>query len=96
VKHWHNLWMLIWHMMWGAKFDNKVPDLAKTYKILPRTNVLGLIEKLQRATSDNVQHDYQWLCNCGASQRRVNLRNCDGPRFLTAIKYCEYGVIHSG
>ena len=62
-KHWHDLTMHIWLSMWGAKFDNKVPDLAEMYKSLPRTNVLGLIEKLQRATSDAVQRDYQWLCN---------------------------------
>ena len=29
LKHWHDLTMLIWLMMWGAKFDNKVPDLAE-------------------------------------------------------------------
>jgi hypothetical protein len=50
-------------MMWAAKFDNKVPDLAEQYKLLPRTNVLGVIEKLQRATSEALQYDYQWLCN---------------------------------
>jgi hypothetical protein len=63
LYHWHDLTMQIWRMMWGAKFDNKVPELAKTFELLPRTNVLGLIEKLQRATSDVMQHDYQWLCN---------------------------------
>ena len=62
LKHWHDLMMQIWRMTWGAKFEDKVPDLAKTYT-LPRTNVLGLIEKLQRATTDTVQRDYQWLCN---------------------------------
>jgi hypothetical protein len=63
LKHWQDLTMHIWLMMWGAKFDDKVPDLARAYKLLPRTNVLGLIEKLQRATDDTVQRDYQWLCN---------------------------------
>jgi hypothetical protein len=63
LKHWHDLTMQIWRMMWGAKFDNKVPELAKMYELLPRTNVLSLIEKLERATSDTVQRDYQWLCN---------------------------------
>ncbi len=63
LKHWHDLTMQIWLMMWGAKFDNKVPDLAKTYELFPRSNILGQIEKLHRATSDSVQRDYQWLCN---------------------------------
>jgi hypothetical protein len=63
LKHWQDLTVQIWLMMWGAKFDDKVPDLARAYKLLPRTNVLGLIEKLQRATDDTVQRDYQWLSN---------------------------------
>jgi SEC-C motif len=63
LMHWHELRMQIWRMMWGRKFDDKVPDWAKRSELLPRTNVLGLIEKLQRATSDLLQRDYQWLCN---------------------------------
>jgi hypothetical protein len=63
VDHWHSLTKQIFQMMWGSKFDDKVPDWTEFSKILPRTNVLGLIEKLQRATSDTLQQDYQWLCN---------------------------------
>jgi SEC-C motif len=63
VAHWHELRMQIWRMMWGGRFDDKVPDWKKWSELLPRTNVLGLIEKLQRATSDLLQRDYQWLCN---------------------------------
>jgi hypothetical protein len=63
LKHWQDLTILIWRTMWGAKFDDKVPDLAEACKSLPRTNVIGLIDKLHRATSDAVQRDYQWLCN---------------------------------
>ena len=61
-EHWHRLTSQVYKMVWGAKFDNKVPDLAKTYQI-PRPNVLTLIEKLGRATENPVQQDYQWLCN---------------------------------
>jgi len=63
LRHWQDMTTQIWQMMWGAKFDQKVPDLAKAYAALPRTNVLSLIEKFQRATSQPVQRDYQWLCN---------------------------------
>ena len=63
ITHWHQLTRLIWRMVWAAKFDSKVPDLAKKFEGLPRTNVLGYIEKLQRATSAVLQRDYQWLCN---------------------------------
>jgi hypothetical protein len=62
LDHWQDLTALIWQMMWGGRFDNKVPELQLNEK-LTRTNVLGLIDKLQRATSGTLQHDYQWLCN---------------------------------
>ena len=63
LAHWNDLTVQIWQMMWGGKFDNRVPDLPKMSEKLARTNVLGLIEKLQRATSGTLQRDYQWLCN---------------------------------
>jgi hypothetical protein len=63
LEHWEALTLQIWQMMWGGKFDNKVPDLPKMPERLQRTNVLGSIEKLQRVTSATLQSDYQWLCN---------------------------------
>jgi len=63
IRHWHDLVHEIYKMLWGAKFDQKVPDLAKTYGQLQRSNVLTQIEKLARVTDRAVQRDYQWLCN---------------------------------
>jgi hypothetical protein len=59
----HGLIVYIYKMQWGAKFDNKVPDLNKAYERLPRINVLTQLEKLARATDYPLQRDYQWLCN---------------------------------
>ena len=63
VEHWDDLTRQIFKMMWSSKFDNKVPEFAKLSESLSRTNVLGLIEKLQRATSVPIWQDYEWLCN---------------------------------
>lgn len=63
LAHLRDMNMQIWSMMWGGKFDNRVPDWARWSELLPRANVLGLIDKLGRATSDLVQRDYQLLCN---------------------------------
>ena len=63
LAHWKDLTVQIWQMMWAGKFDNRRSDLPKMSEKLARTNVLGLIEKLQRATSGTLQRDYQWLCN---------------------------------
>jgi hypothetical protein len=62
-QHLRDLSIQIWTMMWGGKFDNRVPDWVGWSKLLPRANVLGLIDKLTRATSELVQRDYQLLCN---------------------------------
>ena len=63
VSHWHRLTLEIYKMVWGNKFDNRVPDLQKIYGALTRSNILTQIEKLARATDDPLQIDYQWLCN---------------------------------
>jgi hypothetical protein len=62
--------MQIWQMMWGAKFDNRVPDLAKMHESLPRSNILGMIEKLDKATSVALQRDYQW-CPSSDNLRQI-------------------------
>jgi len=63
LQHWHKLTLQLYKMVWGAKFDSKVPDLEKVYRTFPRMNVLTQIEKLARVAADPVQQDYQWLCN---------------------------------
>jgi hypothetical protein len=62
-RHYYELTKLIYTMLWSAKFDKKVPELAQTYGKIERTNVLTLIDKLAQATSGAVHEDYQWLCN---------------------------------
>jgi hypothetical protein len=59
----NNLMIEINKMLWGAKFDDRVPDLQETYGKLQRTNVLTQIEKLARVTDCPLHKDYQWLCN---------------------------------
>ena len=44
VKHWQTLAHEIYKMLWGAKFDDKVPDLARVYGKFQRTNVQTQIE----------------------------------------------------
>jgi hypothetical protein len=58
-----NLMTEINKMLWGSKFDDRVPDLQKIYGKLQRTNVLTQIGKLARATEYPLHRDYQWLCN---------------------------------
>jgi hypothetical protein len=63
LQLWDKFIREIYKMMWGAKFDRNVPELAKRWAVFPRTNILSHIEKLARATKEPVQEDYQWLCN---------------------------------
>jgi hypothetical protein len=63
VAHHDNLMIEINKMLWGSKFDDRVPDLQKTYSKLQRTNVLTQIDKLGRVTDYPLLKDYQWLCN---------------------------------
>ena len=50
-------------MVWGGKFDKKLPNLAEQFRELQRTNILTQIEKLDRVTDSSIQGDYHWLCN---------------------------------
>jgi hypothetical protein len=50
-------------LTWGAKFDERAPELKRLWGRVSRSNVLGQVEKLGRATSGDLQADYQWLCN---------------------------------
>jgi hypothetical protein len=63
IAHRDNLMTEINKMLWGSKFDDRVPDLQKIYGKLQRTNVLTQIEKLARVTDYPLHRDYQWLCN---------------------------------
>jgi hypothetical protein len=63
LKHHYDLNIQILKMMWAAKFDKRMSDLAERFEKLERTNVLTQIEKLVRVTDPTVQSDYQWLCN---------------------------------
>jgi hypothetical protein len=60
---WEELLALLEEMTWGAKFDERAPDLAETWGRTNRTNVLGQVDKLAKAVSIDLQSDYQWLCN---------------------------------
>lgn len=48
---------------WGAKFDNRAPRLNEMWGRVQRSNVLGQVEKLAKATAPDFEEDYQWLCN---------------------------------
>ncbi len=50
-------------VLMGGKFDDRAPDLKRTWARVERTNVLGRIEKLARVAPGDLQGDYQWLCN---------------------------------
>ncbi|HEX6330818.1 MAG TPA: hypothetical protein VF129_05960, partial [Actinomycetota bacterium] len=50
-------------LTWGSKFDERAPELKRLWGRVSRSNVLGHVEKLGRATSDDLLRDYQWLCN---------------------------------
>jgi hypothetical protein len=63
LEHWHSLVIWLNQTMWGGKFDGRVPDLAESWGGIERVNVLTQVERLGRATTPLVQHDYQWLCN---------------------------------
>jgi SEC-C motif len=63
IEHRDKLAMEVNCFLWGSKFDDKAPNLKKTFGIVPRTNVLSQVEKLARATNCPLQEDYQWLCN---------------------------------
>lgn len=54
---------IINEVLLGSKFDDRVPDLQTTWGRVKRSNVLGSVEKLSKATGGTLQHDYQWLCN---------------------------------
>jgi hypothetical protein len=62
-QHYLDLSLELYKVLWGAKFDNRVPDLEKGFKAVPRPNVLTQIDRLARATDYPLQRDYQWLCN---------------------------------
>lgn len=47
----------------GAKFDDRAPELKRSWGKIGRTNVLGQVEKLAKACGAALQDDYQWLCN---------------------------------
>jgi hypothetical protein len=47
MKEWRSLTIEIWKMMWGGKFDKKVPDMEKLSGALHRTNILTQIESLR-------------------------------------------------
>jgi hypothetical protein len=63
IAHRDNLMAEVNKMLWGSKFDDKIPDLQKVYGKLQRTNVLTQIAKLARITDYPLHRDYQWLCN---------------------------------
>ena len=48
---------------WGAKFDNRVPELKEVWGHYERSNVLGQLDKLAKVAGSQIQEDYQWLCN---------------------------------
>lgn len=48
---------------WGGKFDERAPELKRLWGRVERSNVLGHVEKLAKATVGDLQADYQWLCN---------------------------------
>lgn len=48
---------------WGAKFDDRAPELKRLWSKVERSNVLGQVEKLATAAGTQLQEDYQWLCN---------------------------------
>ena len=48
---------------WGAKFDDRAPDLKRLWNKVERSNVLGQVEKLAKVAGSQLQDDYQWLCN---------------------------------
>lgn len=49
--------------LFGAKFDDRVPDEKALWGRIERTNVMGQIDKLAKATGTDLQREYQWLCN---------------------------------
>jgi hypothetical protein len=50
-------------VIWGARFDERVPELNQLWGRFKRSNVLGQVEKLGKAAGGDLQADYQWLCN---------------------------------
>jgi hypothetical protein len=48
---------------WGAKFDERAPELKRLWNKVERSNVLGQVEKLAKVAGVELQEDYQWLCN---------------------------------
>ncbi|MEV7008903.1 hypothetical protein [Streptosporangium sp. NPDC051022] len=50
-------------VIFGAKFDNRAPELQRLWGRFQRSNVLGQVEKLAKVTSGDLQSAYQWLCN---------------------------------
>jgi hypothetical protein len=63
LTHWQELKLQIHKMLWGGKFDSKVPDWEKAMKHVQRTHVQTQIDKLAKVTKSPLQRDYQWLCN---------------------------------
>jgi hypothetical protein len=47
----------------GSKFDDRAPDEKVLWGRVQRSNVLGQVDKLAKATGEQFQVDYQWLCN---------------------------------
>lgn len=55
---------LLYEITMGGKFDHRIPGLEELGQRYKRSNVLGQIDKLAKALgSNNLQADYQWLCN---------------------------------
>jgi hypothetical protein len=48
---------------WGAKFDERAPELKDSWGAFARSNVLGQVDKLSKAAGSSLQENYQWLCN---------------------------------
>jgi hypothetical protein len=61
---WRPLVSLLWEIQYGAKFDDRVPDLKRTWGRVQRVNVLSQLDKLAKVTSGcSLTEAYQWLCN---------------------------------
>lgn len=60
----HRMMAVISEVSWGSKFDDRAPDWERRMsELIGRSNVLGAIDKLAKASDAHLQADYQWLCN---------------------------------
>jgi hypothetical protein len=50
-------------VQFGAKFNDRASDAQAIFGRVSRTNALGQVEKLAKATDGDLETDYQWLCN---------------------------------